>query len=140
MIVLNLSCSNSHTFEGWFASLEAFLLQAQDGEVACPHCACTKVEKLPAGPHVRRSHSEKTAVVPLQPNTEAVKLQEFIEALLEKSDDVGASFPEEARKIHYSEVPPRSIHGTASADDVMALLEEDIAVIPLPGIHRNRVH
>lgn len=38
MIVLNLSCGNSHGFEGWFASIEEFQRQAEARQVTCPHC------------------------------------------------------------------------------------------------------
>ncbi|NDH81588.1 MAG: DUF1178 family protein [Actinobacteria bacterium] len=52
--------------------------------------------------------------------------------LVGKSEDVGASFAEEARKIHYKESPERSIRGQTSADEVMALREEGIDVLALP--------
>jgi hypothetical protein len=140
MIVLNLSCGNRHTFEGWFASLEVFRDQAEGGLVTCPHCSSNAIEKLPAGPHVRRSQPDKPADPALKSNSAEIKLKNLVAELLRDSDDVGPSFPEEARKIHYSEVPARSIHGTASAAEVISLLEEDIGVIPLPGMPRNDIH
>jgi len=140
MIVLNLSCSNCHTFEGWFASFEVFQGQAEAGQVACPHCNSTRIDKLPAGPHVRRSQSDAPGPPALQLNADEIKLRSLIEKVLRDSDDVGTHFPEEARKIHYAEIPARSIHGTASAAEVVALLEEDIAVMPLPKLLRNDVH
>ena len=54
--------------------------------------------------------------------------------LVNKSEDVGSSFAEEARKIHYKETPERSIRGQTSADEVSALREEGIAVLALPEI------
>jgi hypothetical protein len=38
MIVLDINCENTHRFEGWFASAEAFRDQRGRGLVACPHC------------------------------------------------------------------------------------------------------
>ena len=140
MIVLNLSCSNRHTFEGWFASLEVFQEQATGGQVACPHCNSSTIEKMPAAPHVRRTLPDQPAVPGSQLNANEIKLRNLVEEVLRHSDDVGAGFPEEARKIHYSEIPARNIHGTASAAEVISLLEEDIGVIPLPKLHRNDVH
>jgi len=140
MIVLNLRCSNRHAFEGWFASLEVFHDQSEGGQVACPHCSSTAIQKLPAGPHVRRSAPDVPAVPAMQPTVEESKIRKVLEVMLRQSDDVGSSFPEEARKIHYSEIPARSIHGTASAAEVISLLEEDIGVIPLPGRLRNDIH
>lgn len=140
MIVFNLSCSNSHTFEGWFASLEAFRAQSAGGQVTCPHCNSAMIEKLPASPHIRRSLPEKANDAALIGNADAIRFRNVMEELLRNSEDVGARFPEEARKIHYSEIPARGIHGTASAAEVISLLEEDIAVLPLPKVLRNDIH
>jgi hypothetical protein len=41
-------------------------------------------------------------------------------------------FPEEARKIHYGETEERGIIGQASPQEAKALIEEGIAVAPLP--------
>jgi hypothetical protein len=54
--------------------------------------------------------------------------------LVNKSEDVGSSFAEEARKIHYKETPERSIRGQTSANEVSALREEGIDVLALPEI------
>jgi hypothetical protein len=45
---------------------------------------------------------------------------------------MGAKFAEEARRIHYNEAPARNIHGQASWQDYTGLVEEGIAVLPLP--------
>lgn len=140
MIVLNLSCSNAHGFDGWFASFEAFQTQTDQGMVVCPHCNSNVIEKLPAGPHVRRSLPVRQTETPIVKPEDAVKLRAVIEELLRQSENVGANFPEVARKIHYSEIPARSVHGTATADEVISLLEEDISVIPLPGHPRSDIH
>ncbi len=50
------------------------------------------------------------------------------------TEDVGAAFPEEARKIHYGETAVRNIRGQASAQDVAALNDEGIEVLPIPGL------
>ena len=54
--------------------------------------------------------------------------------LVDKSEDVGSSFAEDARKIHYKETSERSIRGQTSADEVSALREEGIDVLALPEI------
>lgn len=136
MIVLNLSCGNSHSFEGWFASLDEFQRQADCSQVICPHCHNASITKLPAGSHVRRGVPDTLPRNSLDRN----KLISALEELLSDSENVGASFPEEARKIHYEEAPARSIHGTASVAEVYSLLEEDIGVIPLPGFLRKDIH
>ena len=121
MIVLNLSCGNRHQFEGWFASNEEFLRQADTRLISCPACGAVDITRLPSGPHVRR------AAAAIAPSAEAA-----IAELARACENVGAQFPEEARRIHYEEAPMRSIRGIASVDEVKALIEEGIAVLPLP--------
>ena len=58
--------------------------------------------------------------------------RQLIQAIVNSSEDVGASFAEEARKIHYNEAPERSIRGQASADECEALRDEGIDILHLP--------
>ena len=51
--------------------------------------------------------------------------------ILANTEDVGARFAEESRKIHYGEATERGIRGQASREETEALLEEGIAVMPL---------
>ena len=52
--------------------------------------------------------------------------------LMGKSEDVGTSFAEEARKIHYKEAPERSIRGQTTLDEAESLREEGIEVLAVP--------
>jgi hypothetical protein len=52
--------------------------------------------------------------------------------LMGKSEDVGGSFAEEARKIHYKESPERSIRGQTTLDEAEALLDEGIEIMAMP--------
>jgi hypothetical protein len=52
--------------------------------------------------------------------------------LINKTEDVGNDFAEEARKIHYQEAPERSIRGHATVDETAELREEGIEVVSLP--------
>lgn len=52
--------------------------------------------------------------------------------IMEYTTDVGACFPEEARKIHAGEADDRPIRGQASPDEARALLEDGIIIMPLP--------
>ena len=49
-----------------------------------------------------------------------------------ESEDVGARFAEEARRLHYGEASQRAIRGQASLEETAQLLDEGIAVVPLP--------
>ena len=53
----------------------------------------------------------------LTPEILVRKLREIVRG----TENVGRRFPEEARKIHYNEVPPRPIRGQASRDEAQAL-------------------
>jgi hypothetical protein len=48
------------------------------------------------------------------------------------TEDVGNRFPEEARKMHYGEAEQRNIRGHATAQETEALIDEGIAVMPMP--------
>ena len=62
---------------------------------------------------------------------------QLMSVIVANSEDVGKSFAEEARKIHYMEAPIRSIRGEASADDYDSLREEGIEVVRLPIIKKE---
>jgi len=48
--------------------------------------------------------------------------------------DVGTSFAEEARKIHYGEAEPKGIYGQATSEEREALDEEGIDVVDIPWL------
>ena len=56
----------------------------------------------------------------------------MVRHVVANTQDVGDSFPEEARKMHYGEVEPRNIRGQATPQETEALIDEGIAVMPLP--------
>ncbi len=59
------------------------------------------------------------------------RLRQEIEA---NTDDVGAKFPEVARAMHAGDEPERAIRGQASPHDARALIEEGVAVMPIPAL------
>ena len=52
--------------------------------------------------------------------------------VMRKTENVGDSFAEEARRMHYKEAPERAIRGVASSALVAELADEGIDVISLP--------
>lgn len=135
MIKFALRCEEAHAFEGWFASNEDFERQKAAGPISCPICGSSAVVKALMAPAVAtaddRSQTQVVAGGAAQQEMMA-KLKELVTQIRAQSEDVGARFPEEARKIHYGEAPQRGIIGQAKPEDVGALLEEGIAVAPLP--------
>jgi len=61
-----------------------------------------------------------------------VELVNKLREIVRNTENVGHRFPEEARKIHYEEVPARPIRGQATKDDADALREEGIDFTSLP--------
>jgi len=59
-------------------------------------------------------------------------MREFRKHVDATSEDVGKDFAEEARKIHYKETEERGIRGQATREEAIELIEEGIAVHPLP--------
>lgn len=71
----------------------------------------------------------------MTPNLSPEALWRNVLAYIRKNtEDVGAAFPEEARKIYYGETDVRNIRGQASAQDVAALRDEGIEVTPIPNL------
>jgi hypothetical protein len=141
MIVYELVCAEEHRFEGWFASGEAFERQREAGLLACPVCSSATVERLPSArirrgaqpPAPQEGPSSPPATKPPTPAPGGtVTLAGFLDHVLRNTEDVGTRFPEEARRIHYEETPRRGIRGVASRAEADALVEEGIAVVPLP--------
>lgn len=139
VIVFELGCENNHRFEGWFASGEDFEQQLERKFVACPLCGNANVVRVPHASHIKkaggkdRERAPRTAGSSQQyANVGVEVLTRLVEHIVENTEDVGASFPEEARKIHYRESPERRIRGTASREEVEALKDEGIEVVALP--------
>jgi hypothetical protein len=140
MKVLDLKCSHDHRFEGWFASTEEFESQLSRKLVACPVCSSTQVSRMPSAPRLNLSSGRSEEGGPPSATkgpehtaqaTQARALR-FVREILERTENVGDRFAEEARRMHYDEAPARNIRGVATPEDAHALLEEGIDVMPLP--------
>jgi len=134
MIVFDLICKEQHRFEGWFASGDDFSSQKRQGLLECPVCGGVHVEKLPAAKIRKQSEpAAPTQASPTKPEkTETLDVSRIIDYILTHTEDVGKSFADEARKIHYQETPQRSIRGVATRAETVDLQEEGIAVFSLP--------
>jgi len=142
MIVFELICPDRHRFEGWFASSEDFESQKSRGLLSCPVCSGSSIQKLltakigkpeaePAG-----EKADPTPALAAVPGN----LSELIDYVLLNTENVGEDFAAEARRIHYKEVARRNIRGLATGEETRELLEEGIAVMPLPVPPRKDWH
>ena len=135
MIKYTLACDNGHSFEGWFSSSADFDRQAELGLVSCPVCGSATVGKELMAPSVStaRKKDETKVLMMDQARKEAVaKIRELVTSIRENAEDVGAKFPEAARKIHYGEAEQRGLIGQATVEEAKALLEEGIEIAALP--------
>lgn len=138
MIVYDLICDGDHRFEAWFGSAETFESQRNTPLLTCPVCGSGAVSRVPSGINVAR-HGRNEAALPAPQPPEHVAafpppkaVWRALRQLIDKTENVGREFPEQARRIHYGESPRRSIRGQASREEAEALREEGIEVLSLP--------
>jgi hypothetical protein len=130
VIKYRLQCANGHEFEGWFASSASYDSQVESGQLTCPECNSREVGKSIMAPNVATGGVADDDVPARYRNL----VREVARVMTRSSEDVGARFPEEARKIHYREVEQRAIRGTASLDEARALVEEGVEIMALPRL------
>ena len=154
MIHYNLVCSQTHEFDGWFASSAAFDAQAEHGLVECPVCGGTQVTRalmtpsVPAKSNTRPETLPAPASPPPEPTQSVAvageRMPDQVRAALQKlraeiernADYVGEDFAEEALKQHRGETDKRAIYGEASEEQAEALLEEGVPVARIPWVSR----
>lgn len=157
MIVYDLQCEHGHRFEGWFGSSSDFEAQAESGLLTCPECGTETVMKAPMAPAVPAKGNTKKDLPPANPvpaaqplaapqTAQAVsnepmpaEMQKALKSLakaqekaLKDSTWVGDTFAEKSREMHYGETKQAPIHGKASLEEAKSLIDEGVAVAPLP--------
>ena len=136
MISYSLVCDNSHKFDAWFRSAEAFDEQAERGIVTCPMCNSTRVDKALMAPAVSRMNSDKVSLSSGHP--QQAEIREMLRVMRKKvtseADYVGDRFAEEARKIHFRESAAHGIYGEATHDEIAELIEDGVDFLPLPHV------
>ncbi|MBO0733194.1 MAG: DUF1178 family protein [Methylocapsa sp.] len=149
MIRFALRCTHGHEFESWFQSGEAFDAQMKSGLVACPLCQANEVRKAVMAPALAGRAAELLPSAKPQDSRAPVALLDrrdrelravinaFRKHVFEVAEDVGTRFAGEARKIHDGLVPGRAIYGQANLEEARALIEDGIAVLPLPPAADN---
>ncbi len=144
MIVFDLQCAaHNHVFEAWFAGSDAFAKQRRKGQISCPFCGDTDIEKAIMAPRIaakgNRTSMPAAADVAtrVEPTAQEAKvlLAHMVKAqaaLLEKSEWVGRDFSNQARAMDAGEIAKGAIHGETSPQEAKALIEDGISVLPLP--------
>ncbi len=156
MILYTLRCVAGHTFESWFASSSSYEEQRARGFVSCPHCGSEQVEKAIMAPAVARTDGparlQPDGAEPVEapappaptqlatgPAQELRELMRRVRAhVVQNADYVGDDFATLARRMHEGEEEQRNIYGEATPEDVKALQEDEIDIIPLPTLPEER--
>jgi hypothetical protein len=122
MIVFDLACGAcGTTFEGWFSSGQDFDRQQSAGLIDCPACSSSAIAKAPMAPSVARKGADTLAAI-----------SHLQQRMLEGSEWVGDRFAETARAMHVGDIAHAKVHGQATADQALSLIEDGITVVPLP--------
>ncbi|NGM88793.1 DUF1178 family protein [Parapusillimonas sp. SGNA-6] len=149
--VFDLQCEQGHVFEGWFSSADNYEAQQAKGLLSCPVCESTHISKKLSAPRLNVSHLKEadaapSSASPTAANATAVaspaaaqmsqlqaEVLKQIRQIVRSTENVGARFAEEARRIHDGEATERPIRGTATPQEREELAEEGIAVMPIPA-------
>lgn len=145
MIRYTLRCDADHGFDSWFQNAEAFGALDRAGQLACPVCGSTKVEKSLMAPSVRPARKAATAPASRpdlsEPGSDVeAALAELRKRVEQNSEYVGMNFVTEARRIHDGEAPERAIYGEARPDEARRLIEDGVPVAPLPFLPARKAN
>lgn len=149
MIRYSLRCATGHGFEGWFRDSATYEAQARDGQLACPECGTTTVDRALMTPALAR-RAEMPAPVPVpsaavatpmptravMPDGVRAALQRLRAEVERTSEHVGPDFAEQALAMHRGEIEHRSIHGDATEAERERLADEGVEVAVIPWVAR----
>ncbi|MBA3909309.1 MAG: DUF1178 domain-containing protein [Rhodobacter sp.] len=151
MIRYSLKCEAGHGFDSWFQNAVAFATLQAAGQLACPLCGTSGVEKELMAPNVQPARQAgKAQEDPALPQARPAlsEPQSEIEAAIaalrkqiaENSEYVGLNFTTEARRIHEGAAPERAIYGEARPEDARSMIEDGLPVAPLPFLPTRKVN
>ena len=141
MIVFDLKCDSSgHIFEAWFSNSEAFVDQQGRGLIICPVCGDRRIAKAAMAVSVpKKGNSLIDQSLTATTGQDRAEAKELLTAmakaqakLLDGSQWVGRKFDDQARAMDAGEIATSTIHGEVTAKEARALLEDGVAVMPLP--------
>ena len=167
MIHYELRCQADHAFDGWFRDSGTFEQQAKRGQIACPTCGDTGIQRALMAPRLSRggrpaieaaregsgaddgakrvpaptaAGEAKTVAhtsVAAIPDEMRVFLQRLRSEVERKCTYVGPAFAAAARRMHDGEIEAKPIYGEATPDEVEALHEDGIDIARIPWVPRS---
>lgn len=135
MILFKLKCDGDHEFEGWFRDGATFDRQNARGQVSCPQCGSSNVDKAPMAPRPLRA-LDTSSVEQTPPRVEEVRraLQVLRRHVETNCENVGSRFAAEARAIHNGTSKARGIYGDSTPGESRALAEDGIDFQTIPWV------
>lgn len=134
MIKYALACQQAHEFEGWFAASADFDDQSARGLLECPVCGSHEVRKQIMAPALSGT-KKRGEPADAGGGKRAMMMEAMarVRAHVEETFDyVGDTFAREARAIHEGKSEERGIYGEATPAEVKGLVDDGVAVAPLP--------
>ncbi len=130
MITIDFECKNQHKFEGCFSDYEAYKKQQEKGIIRCPLCNNNEIRRIFTGCSIQARRASGKNIEKRNPGF-LERLNEFNKFVKENFEDVGDSFAEKARAIHYGIEEDKNIYGKATPVETKELLEEGIGFLPV---------
>lgn len=141
--IFTFACEQGHLFEGWLRDGADWEAQARAGELVCPICGSSSLERRPDAPNfapvkgtVRTDVDEDAASRRAESERRQASMQgqalAAMRKLAQEAEDVGARFPDEVRSMRDGLSEKRLVRGVCSPDEAKALVEEGCSVMPLP--------
>ena len=136
MIAFDLTCSNGHTFEGWFDNLESFEKQDAENMIICPLCNNTDIKKV-LSPVAMRSSTRQDIKKDIDSIDYGKLAAELVNYIQNEFEDLGPNFTKEALKIHYGASEARNIRGTATETEEKILKDEGVPFVKFPSAKKD---
>ncbi len=132
MIRYSLRCDQDHDFDMWFADSDTFDALAREDHVSCPECGSTAVKKALMAPGVTKGRASQTMTNTPAPREIARMINEYRTRVMAETTDVGRKFPEQVRDMHEGVIDHTPIRGHATPDEAKSLIDDGIAILPVP--------
>lgn len=138
MILYQLACGNGHQFDAWFRNSATYDDQCTAGDIQCPFCSTTRVNKAPMAPNVATGAGGRDSDTETDVTDQVLQAVATLTRHLEENCEyVGEEFADEARRIHHGEADERDIYGEATEHETSELDDEDISYWRIPTMPRR---
>ena len=137
MIKYQLRCRCNYEFEGWFPDSKAYKKQKRKGQIQCPRCDSTEVDKAIMAPNVQRPRTKKIQDDYMVMGDSAETILRNLNKKIKKDfQNVGKNFAKEARKAHKGK-RNKKFYGKATKEEANKLLDEGIDLFAVPDYKEN---